>query len=227
MITRRRFLEGGLASLLAIDLLELAGFPPGEPDEPREAPEMNIKKVMADRRTVRQYLFTPIEPDQFRAILWAAQGVTDAGRGHRTVPSAGALYPLEVYAFTGEKTVLDLSAGIYRFVPGTGKPEKTGGQDSRAQLARACLSQMWVAQAPVSLVISAVYERTTVKYGRRGVRYADIEAGCAAQNVFLMAVSLGLAAGIVGAFEDEDVRRLTGAGEGSTPLLVMPLGYSA
>ena len=86
---------------------------------------------------------------------------------------------------------------------------------------------MWIAQAPVSLVISAVYSRTKRKYGRRGIRYADIEAGCAAQNIFLMAVSLGLDAGIVGAFEDHKVRLLTGAGEESQPLLIMPIGYRA
>ena len=82
-----------------------------------------------------------------------------------------------------------------------------------------------IAQAPVSLVVSAVYSRTTGKYGQRGVRYADIEAGCAAQNIFLVAEALGLGAGIVGAFDDNWVRGLTGAASDSTPLLVMPVGY--
>ena len=76
-------------------------------------------------------------------------------------------------------------------------------------------------------MVSAVYSRTTQKYGERGIRYADIEAGCAAQNVFLMAVSLGLAAGIVGAFDDKAVHELTGVGADCYPLLVMPIGYRA
>jgi SagB-type dehydrogenase family enzyme len=227
MITRRRFLEGGLASLLAVDLLELTDLPLLKTAEPPEEPAMSLKKTMSDRRTVRRYLPAPIEQDQFIAILWASQSVTDQRRGYRVVPSAGALYPLEVHAFTGEGTVQELESGVYRYIPDTGGLEKVGEEDTRDRLAKACLSQMWMAKAPISIVISAIHERTTVKYGERGVRYAAIEAGCAAQNVFLMAVSMGLAAGIVGAFDDRKVNQLTGSGEDSTPLLVMPVGFPA
>ena len=111
--------------------------------------------------------------------------------------------------------------------PGQADVVKATEGDRRLELAKACLSQMWIARAPVCLAIFSVYSRTTAKYGQRGIRYADIEAGCAAQNVFLMAVSLGFAAGIVGAFDDRKVRQLTGAGEDSTPLLVMPIGFQA
>jgi SagB-type dehydrogenase family enzyme len=160
-------------------------------------------------------------------VFWAAQVVTDSIRGLRAVPSAGALYPLEIYSFLGDRWVFVMEKGVYHYQPQQRDAVIVTKEDQRQDLARASLSQMWMAQAPVSLVISAVYARTTGKYGKRGIRYADIEAGCAAQNVFLVAISLGLEAGIVGAFDDDRVRKLTGAAADSHPLLVMPIGYRA
>jgi SagB-type dehydrogenase family enzyme len=227
MITRRRFLEGGLASLLAVqysDLFEQAGTGRGG-NVGRE--ELSLRNSMAARRTVRSFSDKMLSRDRFIDLLWAAQGITDQARGLRAVPSAGALYPLEIFAFLGEQSVENMAMGVYRYRPGQADVVKVTEGDRRVELAKACLSQMWIARAPVSLAISSVYSRTMAKYGQRGIRYADIEAGCAAQNVFLMAVSLGLAAGIVGAFDDRKVRQLTGAGEDSTPLLVMPVGYRA
>jgi SagB-type dehydrogenase family enzyme len=160
-------------------------------------------------------------------LLWAAQGITDKRRGFRTAPSAGALYPLEVFAFCGQETVKGLDAGVYRYVPHNLSLGQMTADDRRKELALACLGQMWVAQAPACLVILAVYDRTMAKYGKRGIRYADIESGCAAQNIFLMAVAQGLSAGIVGAFNDDNVRSLTGYRGKTEPLLVMPVGYRA
>ena len=190
-------------------------------------PGGEVGRVMSERRTVRRYMSKDITFEQLKALLWAAQGVTDKGRGFRTAPSAGALYPLEVFAFIGKGSVKGIDEGVYRLIPGTGNLEPTTGDDRREDLGAACLGQMWIAQAPTCLVISAVYGRTMRKYGERGVRYADIESGCAAQNVFLMAGALGLSAGIVGAFYDDKVKELTGTKEDARPLLVMPIGYQA
>ena len=92
-------------------------------------------------------------------------------------------------------------------------------------MARASLSQMWMALAPSSLVITAEYDRITNKYGTRGVRYAMIEAGHVGQNIFLQAEALGLGAGIVGAFDDKDVIRVMGIPRSHEPFLIMPVGY--
>jgi len=227
MITRKRFLEGGLASLLALqysELFERAGN--GQVGEVM-GEEMSVREAVARRRTVRNFSSRMLREDQLMGVFWAAQGVTDSIRELRAVPSAGALYPLEIYAFLGDGAVAGMGMGVYRFRPRHTDVETINERDLRQELARACLSQMWMAQAPVSLVISAVYARTTGKYGKRGIRYADIEAGCAAQNVFLVAISLGLGAGIVGAFDDDKVRKLTGAAVSEHPLLVMPVGYRA
>lgn len=223
MITRRRFLAGGLFTLLAADAAMLTGSPDHANGENIE----KLEDIMARRRTVRSYSEAPLKGEDMRAILWAAQGITDQRRGYRTAPSAGALYPLNIHLFTGKLTVDGLEGGVYLYDPASEDIDRVSRQDLRAQLAIACLSQTWIRHAPASLVISAVYRRTTGKYRDRGIRYTDIEAGCAAQNVLLMAVSKGLAAGIVGAFKDDAVRQLTGSGEDNTPLLVLTIGFPA
>jgi SagB-type dehydrogenase family enzyme len=82
-----------------------------------------------------------------------------------------------------------------------------------------------MAAAPVNFVITAEYNRITTKYRERGIRYAMIEAGHIGQNIFLMAASLGISAGIVGAFHDEQVSRLIQIPRSHEPLLIMPAGY--
>ena len=119
----------------------------------------------------------------------------------------------------------ELTARVYHYQPGNHAVEGKAEGDQRENLARACYSQMWMARAPVSLVIAAEYRRITGKYGERGVRYALMEAGHAAQNVFLQAEALGLGAGIVGAFEDQVVIRALNLPPSHEPLLVMPVGY--
>ena len=225
MLTRRQFLETGVLSLLAVQMSELTESG-GAQVEPQKLGG-DISRVLSTRRTVRRYSQKGMTLEQLAALLWSAQGVTDKRRGLRTAPSAGALYPLEVFAFTGEGTVKGLGPGVYRFIPQSWNMEQTASGDRRKDLASACLFQIWVAQAPACLLISSVYERTMQKYGERGIRYADIESGCAAQNIFLMAGAMKLSAGIVGAFKDDEVMRLTGTSENARPLLVMPVGYQA
>jgi SagB-type dehydrogenase family enzyme len=224
MFARRHFLENTFLSLLAIQVADLMDTGGGTG---AKIPGGEIGRVMSNRRTVRRYSRKGITSEQFLSVLWAAQGVTDEQRGFRTAPSAGALYPLEVFAFTGTGTVKGMDRGVHRFRPGSRDLERLTGDDRRGDLGGACLGQMWIAQAPACLVISVIYERTMRKYGERGVRYADIESGCAAQNVFLMAEALGLAAGIVGAFDDWKVKALIGTEKDARPLLVMPVGHRA
>jgi SagB-type dehydrogenase family enzyme len=90
-------------------------------------------------------------------------------------------------------------------------------------VAEAALSQRWIADAAAILVIAAVEERTTVKYGRRGVRYVHIETGHAAQNVYLQAAALGLGTTIVGAFDDDEVKEVVNLRRDETPLCLLPI----
>jgi SagB-type dehydrogenase family enzyme len=82
-----------------------------------------------------------------------------------------------------------------------------------------------MARAPLSIVICAEYRRITGKYGSRGERYAIVESGHMAQNIFLQSMALGLQAAVVGAFTDAEVQRVLRVESGVGPLLVMPVGY--
>ena len=177
--------------------------------------------LMYERRSVRRYASGELDMEQISQILFAAQGVTRQKR-FRTVPSAGALYPLEVYLVAGK--VQGLEAGVYKYEPHGHRLLPVSLGDKRRELAQESYSQMWIAQAQAVLVVCAVYERVTGKYGSRGERYVHIEAGCAAQNVSLAGYSLGLGSTVVGAFSDRGVQKVIGAQNKEEPLIVMPVG---
>ncbi|MBW1713622.1 MAG: SagB/ThcOx family dehydrogenase [Deltaproteobacteria bacterium] len=186
----------------------------------------SVEEALKERRTVRSFKDRPLSLEELAQVLWAAQGTTAQKHGYhlKTAPSAGALYPLDVYAVVGQKGVDGLSPGVFRYLAQSHALEPIKEGDQRQAVARASLSQMWMAKAPLMLVITGEYARCTVKYGRRGVTYTQIEAGCVGQNVFLQAEALGLKAGIVGAFRDEEVTRAVGNPAKHEPLLIMPVG---
>lgn len=193
---------------------------------PKTAPSLGhpLEQLLAQRRTRRAYSGQPVSLAKVACLLWAAQGITDPS-GFRTAPSAGAIYPLEVYLVAG--AVTGLESGIYRYQPKANGIERLAGGDRRAELAAAALQQEWLADAAITLVFVARYERTTWKYGRRGIQYVHLEVGHAAQNVQLMAVSLGLGSAVVGAFDDGRVASLLGMPEAETPLYLLPVGLAA
>jgi len=189
--------------------------------DPRLSGDVSVEEALTARRSVREYAPEPITLEEASQLLWAAQGVT-ADWGGRTAPSAGALYPLEVYVLS--LAVDGLPAGVYRYIPNGHQLALISAGDIPAALKRACPGQPWTGDAAVVLAIAAVYERTTGKYGERGVRYVHMEAGHAAQNVCLQAVALGLGVVTVGAFEDDAVAELLRCGEQETPIYLLPLG---
>jgi len=189
--------------------------------EPRRSGQATLEAVMSARRSVRDFTTVPITLAELGQLLWAAQGETGGGAG-RTAPSAGATYPLELYAVAG--AVGDLPPGIYRYDPRRHAVHGIATGDRRRALAAAALSQSWIADAAVVLVIAAVFKRTTAKYGRRGERYVHIEVGHAGQNVCLQAEALGLGTAVVGAFRDDAVKALIGADEPGEPLCLLPIG---
>ncbi|MFH2026677.1 MAG: SagB/ThcOx family dehydrogenase [bacterium] len=155
-------------------------------------------------------------------VLWSAQGITDSKRGFRTAPSAGALFPLEAYVVIGN--VEGLAEGVYKYKPDEHELVKGRGGDVRDKLAVAALEQACVRAGAIAIVFSAVYERTTRKYGDRGVRYVHMEAGHAAQNVCLQAVSLNLGTVVVGAFKDDEVSKILNLSDEEHPLYILPVG---
>ena len=183
-----------------------------------------LEIAVNNRRCIRAFTSDHLTLKQFSQLLWSAQGITGNRGFKRSTPSAGALYPMDVYAVTGPAKVNGMNAAVYHYEPSGHAVTVIYEGDQRQLLARASLSQMWMAEAPINLVITAEYDRINVKYGHRGIRYAMIEAGHIAQNIFLMAESLGLGAGIVGAFEDQNVIRTLHLPKTHEPLLIMPVG---
>src|SRR5690606_4375366 len=140
------------------------------------------EQTLSTRRSVREYSDAPLILAQVSQLLWAAQGITHPG-GFRTAPSAGARYPLETYLIAGK--VSGLQTGIYQYVPHSHTLVAKALGEKRVALSQAALQQRAVSQAPVTILLAAVYTRTTGRYGERGMRYVHMEAGHAAQNVAL------------------------------------------
>ena len=189
--------------------------------EPIYDGKTSVEKALQKRRSLRQYKNLPITLQDLSQLLWAAQGISGTG-GRRTAPSAGALYPLEVCVVAGNVT--GLPVGIYSYDPHKRELSRVLDSDKRVELSKAALGQSSISKAAAILVISAVYERVAVKYGERGIRYVHMEAGHAAQNVFLQAVSLDLGTVVIGAFHDEEVRAVLRLPGQVQPLYLMPIG---
>lgn len=189
--------------------------------EPDYANETSVEAALLRRRSIRAYSGEEVTLEEVSQLLWAAQGLT-APWGGRTAPSAGALYPLELYLVVGD--VKGMDNGVYSYRPKEHALKKVADGDVRAELAAAALGQECVKEAAIDLVFTAVYERTTAKYGERGIRYVHIEVGHAAQNVYLQADSLDLGTVVVGAFMDREVKRVVHAGAQEEPLYIMPVG---
>jgi len=185
---------------------------------------VSVEEALARRRSVREYADEPLTIEQVMQLLWAAQGITNAEHGFRTAPSAGGTYPLEIYLVARPSGVVGLDAGVYRYEPQNHSLISVISGDFSGQLMAAALGQEWVGAAPINFVITNIFERTTSKYGERGVRYVWQETGHAAQNIYLQAVALGLGNVVVGAFHDTEVQRILGLPDFEKPACVIPVG---
>jgi SagB-type dehydrogenase family enzyme len=183
-----------------------------------------IERALRWRRSIRDFTGAPLSLVQVSSLLWAAQGITSP-EGFRTAPSAGALYPLEVYLVVGD--ISELAEGVYAYHPREHALEIVAAGDRRRQLSDAAFSQDWIRSSAAIIVLAAVARRTTRKYGERGHRYVHMEAGHAAQNVYLQAVSLGLGTTTVGAFDDARVKAVLEIPGEARPLCLLPIGGPA
>lgn len=184
--------------------------------------EVTVEEAIRRRRSVRDFEDKSITLNHVSQLLWAAQGITNK-EGLRAAPSAGALYPLDVYVVVGN--VIDLKPGVYRYIPHGHKLALQLIGDKRKELSAAALHQNWLKNAAVMFVFSAVYERTTKKYGKRGIRYVDMEVGYSGENFFLQCEALGLSTVVVGAFDDEKVKSVLSLSTNEKPLSIMPAGF--
>ena len=192
--------------------------------EPDLTGQKTLERALASRRSIRNFAHSAMTISEIGQLLWAAQGISDPS-GYRTSPSAGALYPLELYAIVGASE--NLVAGIYHYRPRQHGLVPVAEGDFRTTFAEAALMQQWTAQAGLILIVAAAFARTTMKYGERGRRYVAIEAGHAVQNVYLQAEALDLGATEVGAFRDDAVAQLVGLPSDQEPVTSVVVGKPA
>lgn len=185
--------------------------------KPTTSGGMAVSEAIALRRSQRDFADTPLTTAQISQLCWAAQGITDTGRGRRAAPSAGALYPMTVH-------VVD-ARGVFEYLPAEHALRRIVAGDQRKALQAAALGQECVGGAAMCMVLAMNVDRTAVKYGDRALRYCLMEAGHIAQNVMLQATDLGLGGVTVGAFHEEPVARVLKLSQDLQPVYVLPLGY--
>jgi len=177
-----------------------------------------LEQVVAQRRSRREYADEPLPLAMIGQLLWAGQGITDDA-GHRTVPSAGARYPLELYAVTPE--------ALMHYLPEGHRIEQRADDTTLSELGTVAFDQEFVSAAPVVILIAGVVARTEAEYGAIGGDLMNREAGHAAQNILLQATALDLAAVPVGGFDPADVGRLVALPPGHQVLYLIPVGFAA
>jgi len=185
--------------------------------------KISVETAISKRRSVRRFRAQPLSLAQLSQLLWSAQGITGSG-GRRVVPSAGATYPLEIFVVIGAHGIESLAAGIYHYQADSHSLSLHLSGDLRQKLADAAVGQSFITNCPIVIVVCALHPRTAHRYGRRGERYVNMEVGHVGQNVSLQAVALGLATVMVGAFEDEEVRKALKIEEQIKPLYIIPVG---
>ncbi len=183
---------------------------------PKLKGEMSLEEAIFRRKSCRKFMKKKLSLEQISQIMWAGQGITRENF-YRTVPSAGALYPIELYAVMEE--------GVFHYIPMEHSLELIKKGDVRYELMKAALYQEYIYEAPLNVIIAAVFERTTRKYGQRGIRYVLFEAGHVSQNIYLQCTSLNLGTVAIGAFYDEDVKNILSMPKNHEPLYIMPIGY--
>ena len=191
--------------------------------EPSFKGTVSVEEAIYKRRSYREFLPQALSLKEISQLLWATGGANvDAVTGPtRTYPSAGGIYPLEIYLVAGN--VAQLPAGVYKYNWRTHQLIAIKKGDVRKELARACLGQIFISKAPATIVLAAVFEKTTVVYGERGyIRYIPMDAGHAAENLYLQATAMGLGTVAVGAFYDEEVKRVLEIKE--HPIYILPVG---
>ncbi len=189
--------------------------------EPRHDSEISLEESLLNRRSIRSYSDEPVTLQEVSQLLWAAQGITD-DTGHRTAPSAVAIYPLSIFVVAGN--VPEIMTGVYIYIPEEHSIERIIDGDIRNELADAAMGQASVRQGATSFVITVDYGKMITRFGDKGERFGTLEAGHAAQNLCLQATALDLGLVTAGAIYDDRVANVLDLPQNLTPLYVIPVG---
>jgi len=184
---------------------------------PMTVGRMSVEEAIARRRSLRQFSDRRLSVEQIAQLCWAGQGITDPVRKFRASPSAGALYPMEMYVVTAE--------GVDHYGPADHSLTRMIAGDIRPGLQSASFGQAPVGDAPACVVLAAVVQRSARKYRQRAERYCLLEAGHVAQNILLQATALELGGVTIGAFADAEVATLLKLPKDHSVLYLLPIGH--
>jgi len=182
--------------------IELAIFEPSQ--------LMSLDQTLRQRKSIRDFQAKAISHGRLSYLLWASTGIQRIEHGYefRTVPSAGALYPIETYVVVNN--VRKLPAGIYHYSVRNHQLEEIKLGEFQQAISAAALGQEMCASGAAVFVWSAVFERCKWKYGQRAYRYMYLDAGHIAENLALAAVSINLGSCEIGALYDDHVNAIVG-----------------
>jgi len=188
---------------------------------------MSVEQAIQNRRSVRKYSNQSLNLADVSQLLWAGQGITDTQRKLRAAPSAGQVYPLELYIVVGIGGVSGLNEGLYHYVPQNNTLEEIIKGDLRNNLSQIADGQPWVKQAPMNIIITGNYQKMINKYKNQQLctRFVDMEAGHVGENIYLQAEARGLATVSLGSFDENQMIRLLHLTKNETPLYIFPVGH--
>jgi len=187
--------------------------------EPNVTGPVSLEEALAKRRSVLRFSNQPLKWAQIGQLAWAGQGITDRQRGLRTAPSAGAIYPIDLFFATPE--------GLYAYRPADHSFEQVSDQDLRLALARDGKAQDSAAEAACDIIVAGSLRKLSEQFKDRARSYLLMEAGHIAQNIQLQAVCLGLGSVTLGGFDAQGVRKVCSLSKGLEPLYIIPVGYPA
>jgi len=195
---------------------------------PQITGNISLEKSIQNRRSVRQYSNQSLNLSDVSQLLWAGQGITDTQKNLRAAPSAGQVYPLELYVIVGIGGVSGLKEGLYHYVPQNNTLEKILEGDIRNNLSQVANGQPWVKQAPMNIVITGNYQKMINKYKDQqlSTRFVDMEAGHVGENLYLQAEARGLATVSLGSFDENQMIRLLHLPNNEKPLYIFPVGHT-
>jgi len=195
---------------------------------PRRSGPCGLESLMWRRRTLRDYGPEPLSLSDLGQLLWAGGGLAEE-EGKCIVPSAGALYPLRLFA--AARQVEDLAAGLYSYEPAVHALALRRSGDFSGEIEAAGIGlQPWLATAPAVLIVAGNralmvdHFRPQPPEGARGLRYLAMEAGAAGQSIALQATALELGTVYVGGFDDNRVSDLLNLSDEEDPLALIAVG---
>ncbi len=193
---------------------------------PQLTGNLSVEAAIENRRSVRHYSNESVTLGNVSQILWSAQGITNTQYQLRAAPSAGQVYPLEVYVIAGPN-VSGLPEGVYQYEPSNNTLEKFMNGDLRDNLSSIADGQPWVKQAPLDILITGDNQKMIDKYPDKelSIRFVDLEAGHAGENIYLQAESLGLVTVSLGSFDSNQLSQKFELPSNETPLYIFPIGH--